>query len=175
MRLTRRSPGFWLPECDPSIALAQAVRRELELPVIAAALGRRLTASARVIAAAILFAASGSIAVANDEPVYLAGVGTMTCAQFNERVRRDPELAETVQFIWAQGYMSASNVWRMLFNERLRNLDAWPESEQRAHLRQFCEQRPDAAFGAAVQDLYAALPFAPTPAQLPDQRQLGRR
>jgi hypothetical protein len=124
--------------------------------------------------AAIIFTASYSIAAAEHEPSYLAGLGAMTCAQFNERVRRDAELAETMQLVWAQGYMSASNVWRTILNERLRDLSAWPESEQRAHLRRFCEQSPDASFGTAVQDLYYAFPLVSAPAEMTEQQRPGR-
>lgn len=131
--------------------------------------------STRAIAAAIVFAATCSIAAAEDEPAYLTGLGTMTCAQFNERVRLDAELTEVTQLMWAQGFMSASNVWRAIFKEPLHNLGAWSDSDQRAYLRVLCEQRPDTLFGTAVQELYAALPLASTPPEVSEQLPPGRR
>ena len=114
-------------------------------------------------AAAIALTLACSAVQADDEPSYLAGIGTMICAQFTAGVRQDPELAQTVQFIWAQGFMSAANVWRALIREPLHDLSGWSDMDQRAYLRLFCDRHPEAYFGAAVQELYAALPELPVP------------
>ena len=107
-----------------------------------------------------LFLAVSTVDAAAQVPV-AAGPGMVSCAEFAEAYRRNPDSTETQFFAWAQGYMSATNEPMRARNEPTRNLMGIPTASQKQRLRAFCDQRPLSNFYEAVRSLYESLPENP--------------
>ena len=95
------------------------------------------------------------------DPVAAKGVGVTTCAEFLQKYRADPELAETVYFSWAQGFMSGWNFELLNLKRPIRDLSS--QSMEQQQVRSYCSQRPSATFSEAALKLYLTLQERPFP------------
>ena len=93
--------------------------------------------------------------------ITMSGAGMSTCAEFARYYRKDPDLFESYYFAWAQGYMTGLNVAMLVAKKPMQDVEAWPVSKQRLHIRTFCDQRPLATFVEAAKSLFEALPKRP--------------
>ena len=60
---------------------------------------------------------ASSAELVNAEPTAAKGVGVATCTEFAEKYKADPNLAETIYFSWAQGFMSGWNYKLLYLNQ----------------------------------------------------------
>jgi hypothetical protein len=91
------------------------------------------------------------------DPAAAIGVGATTCNEFAQKYKQDPELAETVYFSWAQGFMSGWNYELLALNQPIQNLSSQSLRQQQAFVRNYCNQKPLAPFSEAVLKLYQTL------------------
>ena len=89
---------------------------------------------------------------------HVSGVGAKSCAGFTSQYK-DNAIEELISFTWAQGYMSGLNSAQYLRKEGLRNLAAWPQDQQLAQIRLYCQQSPSSPYYLSVFELYHALPI----------------
>lgn len=80
------------------------------------------------------------------------GPGTMSCADFGSAYRDDPKNAENLFFSWALGFMSGLNTELLEHGET--DLRAMPMEKQKELVRSYCKEHPQAAYFAAIFDLY---------------------
>jgi hypothetical protein len=80
------------------------------------------------------------------------GPGTVSCADFGRACRDDPKNAENLFFSWALGFMSGLNT--ELLNRGETDLNELPMDKQKEFIRAECKAHPQAAYFAAVFDLY---------------------
>ena len=85
------------------------------------------------------------------------GLGARTCAQFAKEYLEAHDVAEPLYFTYTQGYMTALTMLFEVLKKPTVNLIAWPSEQQKAHIRKFCSEHPDAAFVFAAQNLFEAL------------------
>jgi hypothetical protein len=84
------------------------------------------------------------------------GIGNITCAQFDDLYRDDPEETDSVFYAWAMGVMSGLNV--SLREERANLMPHnFGADAQKGYIRRFCAERPADLYVDAVLDLYAKL------------------
>ena len=88
----------------------------------------------------------------------VVGLGGRSCAEFAKDYLESSDIAEPLYFTYAQGYMSALNMLFVTLKRPGYNLVVWPSDRQKAHIRKFCSQNPDAEYVFAVQNLLEALP-----------------
>jgi hypothetical protein len=101
--------------------------------------------------AVLLFASSPSSA---QEEWAMWGIGVHTCAEFAEHYQHGPNDVEEMYFLWAQGYMSATNIFRATFLKMpWIDYKAVPSDVQKKYLRTFCERNPSKMYMDAVADL----------------------
>jgi hypothetical protein len=82
------------------------------------------------------------------------GLGVHTCAEFTEQYQHGPNDVEQLYFLWAQGYMSATNIFRATFLKMpWIDYKAIPTDVQKKYLRSFCEHNPRKMYLDAVADL----------------------
>lgn len=108
-----------------------------------------------------LFLMHGTAAIAADEPKMGMGVGGQTCGEFADAYRRDPHIAETIYFTWAQGFMSGQNVLVVLATGKTVDLSAVSLTELEARIRDYCDAHPLAVYYFAVENVYRSLPSPP--------------
>ena len=80
------------------------------------------------------------------------GPGTVSCADFGQACRDDPKNAENLFFSWALGFMSGLNTQLLEHGET--DLNGLPMDKQKEFIRAECKAHPQAAYFAAVFDLY---------------------
>jgi hypothetical protein len=108
-----------------------------------------------------LFVLHCTTASAADDPKMEMGVGVQTCGEFADAYRRDPHVAETIYFTWAQGFMSGQNVLVVLATGKTVDLSAVSMNQLEAGVREYCDAHPLAMFDIAVENLYRSLPAPP--------------
>ena len=82
------------------------------------------------------------------------GVGTVTCTVFMQQYTKNPSLAETVFFAWAQGYMSGLNEILLRQTGQTKDLQSMPLAEQKTRLRQYCAANPNGVFQTGARNLF---------------------
>lgn len=123
----------------------------------------------RVVAVIILSVLSVRIAAAQDtapqnkDSAIVMGLGASSCADFAQAYRNDATTTMRLYLDWAQGFMSGVNVLHAANRRPTHNLNLRPISEQQDILRALCDQKPQALFVDAVQELYFRL--SPPPSQ----------
>jgi hypothetical protein len=85
------------------------------------------------------------------------GVGAASCSRLSQDYRINPRSIEAAMMDWAQGFMSGVNI-SDLRDGQYRDLQAMTVEDQKASLRDYCEEHPMAEFAKAVLDLYGKLP-----------------
>lgn len=85
------------------------------------------------------------------------GLGARTCAEFAKDYLEAHDVAEPLYFTYTQGYMTALAMLFEALKKPTVNLVAWPPDRQKAHVRRFCSEHPDAEFAFAAQNLFEAL------------------
>ncbi len=80
------------------------------------------------------------------------GPGTVSCAEFGRAYRDDPKNTENLFFSWALGFMSGLNT--ELLGRGETDLNQLSIDKQKELVRSYCEKHPQAAYFAAVFDLY---------------------
>jgi hypothetical protein len=114
----------------------------------------------RFISATLFLSALGGVAAAQQAGA-VSGAGTSSCAEFAKLYRQNPEATESYFFFWAQGFLSGLNLGLLAAKRPLHDLAAWSFNDQKARIRQFCDQRPLLTYNHAVLDLFTALPEIP--------------
>ncbi len=110
-------------------------------PLASLALARR--------AMPLLLAAVASLgnATANEEPIVVAGMGTVSCGKLLEHVRPGEAYGQTpltvAAFSWVQGYMSALNIVGIAQAGVFADLRTISEDEQWANIIDFCQRNAD--------------------------------
>jgi hypothetical protein len=102
-------------------------------------------------------ASAQDAAAPNKDTAVVMGLGASSCAEFSQAYRDDPTTAMRLYFDWAQGFMSGVNVLHAANRRPTHNLSGRPVSEQQDILRGLCDQKPQALFVDAVQELYFRL------------------
>ena len=83
----------------------------------------------------------------------IVGPGATPCQRFNADIATNPA-SRRDYLAWAQGYMTGLNK----SSTAPKNLRGWRLEQQRQHIRAFCDKRPLAMIGDAVDDLFTNLP-----------------
>jgi hypothetical protein len=96
----------------------------------------------------------GTVCFAQEEVGTIAGAGWVSCGEYAQSFQENPEGAERYFFAWAQGYMSGVNQASTV----RKNLRGWSLAKQKDHIRAFCDKRPLAHYGEAVQSVFGSLP-----------------
>ena len=93
------------------------------------------------------------------EPVHKWSVGVRSCARFAEEYISDPELSETLYYIWAEGFMTGFNVVRASVQGKASDLNPYDRSEQwrRESIREYCSAHPLSPYSEAVTNLILEL------------------
>jgi hypothetical protein len=116
----------------------------------------------RVIVIALIYFATATNGFSQDQKLgTIAGAGATTCGEFGEYYRNNPTTTMASYLSWAQGFMSGQNIARSVLKRQTHNLGGLSISEQAAKLRAFCNQKPLAEFGTAVEALFDELPPLP--------------
>jgi hypothetical protein len=76
------------------------------------------------------------------DDTFLMGAGMQSCGSFAETYRQSPTMAETLFFSWAQGFMSATNIYRIVAGNNAKNLNAISVEAQQARIRTYCDVHP---------------------------------
>jgi hypothetical protein len=84
------------------------------------------------------------------DPTAAAGVGVGSCSEFARKYKEDPDLAETVYFSWAQGFMSGWNYDLLNSKQPIYDLSSQTMQQQQFFIRNYCNQHPLATFSEAV-------------------------
>jgi len=147
-------------------------------------LGRKGTTSREIwgqtvkIWSTILFAITLSLSgtAALSDTVSLSGFGMLSCTQFGELYRQNPEVMESIFFQWAQGFMSGLNGYLLLSGTPSRDdvtdLGNRSEARQQQAIRSYCDNHAVAKYWQAVEQLYEDMRREQG---LPDWRPPGRR
>ena len=64
------------------------------------------------------------------EPVLKWGLGVRSCAKFAKQFGEDPQLWETLYYIWAEGYMTGFEMARSSLRNRSTDLNPYNRDEQ---------------------------------------------
>jgi hypothetical protein len=104
------------------------------------------------LAAALTMASS----TASAEPAAGQGVGTYTCGEAAQGVRRDRQL-DLIYFSWAQGWMTGWNLAQMNANQPTADLNARPLADQRDFIKVYCALHPEGLYMDAVRQLYLSI------------------
>lgn len=110
---------------------------------------------------AILFMAMAALlgrAEGADTEAAVSGIGAAKCSAFTKAFKESPTLAENLYFSWAQGYMSGMNTALLMVKKPFRDLSAQSADQQKLHIRNYCDKRPDSPFLDAVLNLYGIIP-----------------
>ena len=91
--------------------------------------------------AVILASLVGATPALAEETVTTIGAGMVTCQFFAEEYRKNPVITETLALVWAQGFMSATNIVHNYQNTPAKNLDAWTQERQKAKVRSYCNSQ----------------------------------
>ena len=114
--------------------------------------------------AVILASLVGATPALAEETVTTIGAGMVTCQFFAEEYRKNPVITETLALVWAQGFMSATNIVHNYQNTPEKNLNAWTQERQKAKVRSYCNGHPMEKVIDAILVLYNELPDVPLPA-----------
>lgn len=120
-----------------------------------------------VVVTAAPLVALGSSGYCQSKNFAAIGGGGLSCAQFGEEYKRDPEDIEAIFFHWAQEMMSGVNMVLFARGKKMTNLAIWDTQHQREHIRIYCAGRPLVPYGRAVIDLYDTMRLQQ---KLPDWR-----
>lgn len=92
-----------------------------------------------------------------------AGAGVISCVKFNHDVndRNIGAIAGTSYFSWAQGFLTATNLFRASNGTDTLNLAGWGVEAQMNRMKSYCRAHPTDKFLDAVTDLLDALPPIP--------------
>ena len=99
----------------------------------------------------------GRVEAAENEAA-VSGIGAAKCSAFAKAFKESPTMAENVYFTWAQGYMSGMNTALLMVKKPFRDLSAQSADQQKLHIRNYCDKRPDNPFLDAVLNLYGTIP-----------------
>ena len=93
------------------------------------------------------------------EPVLKWGLGVRSCAKFAKQFGEDPQLWETLYYIWAEGYMTGFEMARSSLRNRSTDLNPYNRDEQwrREAIRNYCAGNPLAPYSEAVVNLVLEL------------------
>jgi hypothetical protein len=94
------------------------------------------------------------------------GVGTATCERFLVQYGKDPRLAETIFFSWAQGFMSGMNQILLTQGSRTKDMQSLTLDDQKAWIVTYCRQKPTALYLSAVTNMWISFgnnPAVPRP------------
>lgn len=93
------------------------------------------------------------------EPVYKWGLGVRSCTQFAQDYKSNPELWETLYYVWAEGYMTGFEMARSSFLKEDTDLNPYNRDEKwrRESLRYYCSDHPLAPYSEAVANLVLEL------------------
>jgi hypothetical protein len=112
-----------------------------------------------LLATAIAVALTGA-AQARDQWPYM-GIGTEGCGKFAQAYGQGGDEIELVYFTWAQGFMSAINGVAKLTGHSQKDLNAVPDSEQKASIRRYCNKHPLDHYFMALFPLLKSFPDLP--------------
>jgi hypothetical protein len=84
------------------------------------------------------------------------GVGTYTCGEAAQAIRRDRQL-DLLYFSWAQGWMTGWNLAQMNANQPTADLNSRSLADQRDFLRAYCALHPSGLYMDAVRQLYLSI------------------
>jgi len=90
------------------------------------------------------------------EPAAGQGVGTYTCGEQAQAVRRDRQL-DLLYFSWAQGWMTGWNLSQMNANQPTADLNSRSLADQRDFIRAYCILHPSGLYMDAVHQLYLSI------------------
>ena len=82
------------------------------------------------------------------------GAGSIPCAKFSQVYKRSPEIMGTLYFSWAQGYLSALNIFRSALDYPMINLNIVHTDTQISQIRMYCANNPLKSYQDAVHSLY---------------------
>jgi hypothetical protein len=102
--------------------------------------------------------ATTSTFAASPQLAYKMGAGVYSCEEF---VDLSPVLGETAFLPWAQGFMTASNMFRKASGHTTKNLNAMSTDDQQRQFVTYCRNHPKDFYLDAVLDLFTALPENP--------------
>ena len=100
----------------------------------------------------------GVTSISQAEEIAARGAGVLTCRQFANMYRGQPELAENVFFTWAQGFMTGVNYAKIAAHGKSANLGAMTTAKQKRYIRSYCDAHPSEFFLKAATNLYFTLP-----------------
>ncbi len=106
----------------------------------------------------ILAVIGASTAAFSSEHANGYGLGIDSCAVFAKKYTANPEVAESVYFTWAQGFMSGLNFVATANGSVYRVITGSDMTTQKADIRSYCEAHPLTQYVGAVIDLYQSFP-----------------
>jgi hypothetical protein len=86
------------------------------------------------------------------------GVGMKTCAQFAKDYAANPTSTEDLYFLWAEGFMSATNLAFTANTGSYYDLSSGDMASFKLHIRSYCNAHPLTQYAMAVMDLVTSLP-----------------
>jgi hypothetical protein len=110
----------------------------------------------RLLMAALLVASASAASAAGQGNGY--GLGMDSCAVFAQKYGANPDVAESLYFTWAQGFMSALNLEASANGKVYRIINGNDMSNQKMLIRSYCNEHPLTQYVAAVLDLYERFP-----------------
>lgn len=87
----------------------------------------------------------------------IMGIGAITCSKFADVDR--PAAFGDMAFDWAQGFMTATNIERHHNHQPQKNLNGFPQEEQRGRLEIYCAKH--GLLITAIEELYDSMPDVP--------------
>ena len=95
------------------------------------------------------------------EPMVIIGLGTLSCAEFNEKTApaggyRQNNLSTAV-FSWLQGYFSGLNTISLIRFGRFSDVTSMTADQQWEQIAGYCRRNPDRAIFDAAQEVLTAL------------------
>ena len=95
------------------------------------------------------------------EPMVIIGLGTLSCAEFNEKTMPtggyNQNNLSTAVFSWLQGYFSGLNTFSLMRFGRFSDVKSISADQQWEQIVGFCRQNPNRAIFDAAQEVLAAL------------------
>jgi hypothetical protein len=95
-----------------------------------------------------------------DSPAQAFGFGNSSCADFAKAYAKNPAGAETLYFVWAQGFITGINLAAILDHKPYHTMEPGEAAmkDYMASIRAYCNAHPLASYALAVADLYGTLP-----------------
>ena len=114
---------------------------------------------ARIAGVTLAFAIAATSVAAAREPTFKWGLGVRSCAKFAQDFKENPELWETLYYVWAEGYITGFNMAKSSFIGQDIDLNPYDRNQQwrRESIRNYCAEHPLAPYSEAVVNLVAEL------------------